>query len=415
MVTYPSDWKITSIEKLGKCYSGLSGKSADDFGTGSSNYITFLNVLKNIKVDIDALEKVSILSGENQNAVKKGDLFFNISSETPDEVGMCAALLTDLNNVYLNSFCFGYRLYDTSVLSPLFASYFFNSIYGRQLMSLYAQGSTRYNLSKSSFIKMEIPVPSIKEQQAITSVLSDFDEHIDNLTKLIEKKKAIRDGALEDLVSGRTRLDGFNGEWVEMTLEDICVPNGLVRGPFGGSLKKEMFVSKGNKVYEQRNAIYKSVRIGDYYISNGKYNELSRFAVKADDFIVSCSGTIGKIFKIPKQYKRGIINQALLKISIDQTKCNLNYFYKYFEWDKFQDSIIDNTQGGAMKNLVGMDIFRKTVILMPRDITEQKAIAQIISAMDEEIESLKIEKEKMIQIKEGAMDDLLTGRVRLNV
>ena len=255
----------------------------------------------------------------------------------------------------------------------------------------------------------------LKEQQTIASVLSDFHEHIDNLTELIEKKKAIRDGALEDLVSGRTRLDGFNGEWVEMTLEDICVPNGLVRGPFGGSLKKEMFVSKGNKVYEQRNAIYKSVRIGDYYISNGKYNELSRFAVKADDFIVSCSGTIGKIFKIPKQYKRGIINQALLKISIDQTKCNLNYFYKYFEWDKFQDSIIDNTQGGAMKNLVGMDIFRKTVILMPRDITEQKAIAQIISAMDEEIESLKIEKEKMIQIKEGAMDDLLTGRVRLNV
>lgn len=277
-------------------------------------------------------------------------------------------------------------------------------------------GGTRAKLNGKTLKNIEVTLPErLKEQQTIASVLSDFHEHIDNLTELIEKKKAIRDGALEDLVSGRTRLDGFNGEWVEMTLEDICVPNGLVRGPFGGSLKKEMFVSKGNKVYEQRNAIYKSVRIGDYYISNGKYNELSRFAVKADDFIVSCSGTIGKIFKIPKQYKRGIINQALLKISIDQTKCNLNYFYKYFEWDKFQDSIIDNTQGGAMKNLVGMDIFRKTVILMPRDITEQKAIAQIISAMDEEIESLKIEKEKMIQIKEGAMDDLLTGRVRLNV
>lgn len=277
-------------------------------------------------------------------------------------------------------------------------------------------GGTRAKLNGKTLKNIEVTLPErLKEQQTIASVLSDFHEHIDNLSELIEKKKAIRDGALEDLVSARTRLDGFNGEWVEMTLEDICVPNGLVRGPFGGSLKKEMFVSKGNKVYEQRNAIYKSVRIGDYYISNGKYNELSRFAVKADDFIVSCSGTIGKIFKIPKQYKRGIINQALLKISIDQTKCNLNYFYKYFEWDKFQDSIIDNTQGGAMKNLVGMDIFRKTVILMPIDITEQKAIAQIISAMDEEIESLKIEKEKMIQIKEGAMDDLLTGRVRLNV
>ena len=277
-------------------------------------------------------------------------------------------------------------------------------------------GGTRAKLNGKTLKNIEVTLPErLKEQQAIASALSDFDEHIDNLTELIEKKKAIREGALDDLVSGRTRLDGFNGEWVEMTLEDICVPNGLVRGPFGGSLKKEMFVSKGNKVYEQRNAIYKSVRIGDYYISNEKYDELSRFAVKEDDFIVSCSGTIGKIFKIPKQYKRGVINQALLKISIDQAKCNLNYFYKYFEWDKFQDSIIDNTQGGAMKNLVGMDVFRKTVILMPRDIAEQKAIAQIISAMDEEIESLKIEKEKMIRIKEGAMGDLLTGRVRLKV
>ncbi len=275
-------------------------------------------------------------------------------------------------------------------------------------------GQTKFN--KTALAKISIVIPEcFSEQQAIASVLSDFDEHIDNLSELIEKKKAIRDGALEELFSGAVRLAGFDDEWVEKTLEDIAMPNGLVRGPFGGSLKKESFVSKGNKVYEQRNAIYKSIKIGDYYVTDEKYNELSRFAVKEDDFIVSCSGTIGKIYKIPKQYERGIINQALLKISIDKTKCDLDYFYKYFEWDKFQDNIIDNTQGGAMKNLVGMEVFRNTLILMPEDINEQKAIAQIIIAMDEEIEALKIEMEKIIQIREGAMDDLLTGRVRLKI
>ena len=105
----------------------------------------------------------------------------------------------------------------------------------------------------------------------------------------------------------------------------------------------------------------------------------------------------------------------MLKISLDKTKCDLDYFYKYFEWDKFQDNIIDNTQGGAMKNLVGMDVFRKTLIRIPKDINEQKAIAQIIKAMDEEIEVLEIEKAKIESIKEGAMDDLLTGRVRLKI
>ncbi len=277
-------------------------------------------------------------------------------------------------------------------------------------------GGTRAKLNGKIFRSIEITLPkSLKEQQTIASVLSDFDEHIKNLTQLIEKKKAIRDGALEELLSGTVRLAGFDGKWFEKPLEDIALPNGLVRGPFGGSLKKEFFVSKGNKVYEQRNAIYKSIKIGDYYITDEKFNELSRFAVKEDDFIVSCSGTIGKIYKIPKQHKKGIINQALLKISLDKTKCDLDYFYKYFEWDKFQDNIIDNTQGGAMKNLVGMDVFRKTLIRIPKDINEQKAIAQIIKAMDEEIEVLEIEKAKIESIKEGAMDDLLTGRVRLKI
>jgi type I restriction enzyme S subunit len=285
-----------------------------------------------------------------------------------------------------------------------------NEIYDAQT------GGAQPHIHPKDIYKLSIVYTSdVSEQQAIASILSDFDEHINNLTKLIEKKKNIRDGALEELLSGTSKLAGFDGEWVEKTLEDIAMPNGLVRGPFGGSLKKEVFVSKGNKVYEQKNAIYKSIKIGDYYITDEKYNELSRFAVKEDDFIVSCSGTIGKIYKIPKQHKRGIINQALLKISLDKTKCDLDYFYKYFEWDKFQDNIIDNTQGGAMKNLVGMDVFRKTLIRMPKDLDEQKAIAKIIIAMDEEIEALEIEKAKIEGIKEGAMDDLLTGRVRLKI
>ena len=410
MVTYPSDWEKVQLANL-----IIKGGSGGTPNTSKEEYykgkIPFLSITDTTNSNgyIYKTEKSISELGLNSSAawiVPAEALTLAMYAS----VGKVAILKKDI----ATSQAF-YNMIFSDLGTRDFVYYYLKKFDRDNLWNPLISTGTQANLNAKKIRNLEIFLPPLPEQQAIASALSDFDEHIDNLSDLIEKKKAIRDGALEDLVSGRTRLDGFNGEWVEMTLEDICVPNGLVRGPFGGSLKKEMFVSKGNKVYEQRNAIYKSVRIGDYYISNGKYNELSRFAVKADDFIVSCSGTIGKIFKIPKQYKRGIINQALLKISIDQTKCNLNYFYKYFEWDKFQDSIIDNTQGGAMKNLVGMDIFRKTVILMPRDITEQKAIAQIISAMDEEIESLKIEKEKMLQIKEGAMDDLLTGRVRLKV
>ena len=349
------------------------------------------------------------MSGENQNAVKKGDLFFNTSSETPDEVGMCAALLSDLNNVYLNSFCFGYRLYDTSVLSPLFASYFFNSIYGRQLMSLYAQGSTRYNLSKSSFIKMEIPVPSIKKQQAITSVLSDFDEHIDNLTELIEKKKAIREGALDDLLSGRTRINGFDVEWIESTIEDSTkeiitggTPSTKVNKYWGGSIPWLASTEIHQKIITRATKNITKI---------GLNNSSAKMAPK-DSVLIALAGqgkTRGTAAFLA--YPMALNQSLAALVAADETDSKFLYYLienMYVELRELSSG--DGGRGGLNKTLI-----KNINIRLPREIKEQQAIASVLTAMDEEIESLETEKEKMMQIKEGAMDDLLTGRVRLKV
>jgi type I restriction enzyme S subunit len=201
--------------------------------------------------------------------------------------------------------------------------------------------------------------------------------------------------------------------WSLTQLEDICIPKGLVRGPFGGALKKECFVENGYKVYEQKNAIYRDVDLGVYFVDHKLYNSLKRFALKPRDFIVSCSGTIGRIFQIPDNAKEGIINQALLKITTDRNIVDDSYFFQYFDWDRFQSKIIDNTQGGAMQNLVGMDIFRKTEIPLP-PLPEQKAIAQVLSTADAAIQTT----EKLIAQnelrKKWLMQQLLTGKKRLN-
>lgn len=202
-------------------------------------------------------------------------------------------------------------------------------------------------------------------------------------------------------------------KWCARQLQNICIPGGLVRGPFGGSLKKEMFQNSGKKVYEQRNAIYKSAKIGNYYITDDKYRELIRFSVLPGDFIVSCSGTIGKIFRIPQNAPQGVINQALLKITLDQSICDPEYFYKYFEWNRFQNAITDDTQGGAMKNLVGMDKFRKTEITMPQNVSEQKEIAESLSKITVYIENLAMLIEKKRGIRDGALEDLICQRTRL--
>jgi len=211
----------------------------------------------------------------------------------------------------------------------------------------------------------------------------------------------------------QTEIGVIPEDWDIAKLEDIVEASaGLVRGPFGGSLKKEHFVKNGYKVYEQKNAIYSTKEIGEYYISDEKYNELKRFEVKEGDFIVSCSGTIGKIYQIPKNAPKGIINQALLKISIDSTKTNKIFFLVIFKWNKFQSKIIDSTQGGAMKNLVGMEIFRKTLLPLPPK-QEQKAIATALSDVDSLITSLEELITKKEAIKTATMQQLLTGKKRL--
>lgn len=202
---FDREWDDYTIGKMGEFYSGLSGKSKKDFDCGDAYYITFLNVLSNVKIDTSILASVDVRKNESQNSVRKGDLFFNTSSETPEEVGMCAVLDEELENTYLNSFCFGFRLFDNTH-EPLFLSYYLNSSIGRKIMSVLAQGATRYNLSKNNFAETIIKLPTKEEQTAIASILSDMDNEIEVLEQKLEKTRQIKQGMMQQLLTGKIRL-----------------------------------------------------------------------------------------------------------------------------------------------------------------------------------------------------------------
>jgi type I restriction enzyme S subunit len=201
-------------------------------------------------------------------------------------------------------------------------------------------------------------------------------------------------------------------DWCTKPLEELCGVGGLVRGPFGGALKKEFFVERGFKVYEQKNAIYRDTELGSYFVDEDRYRELRRFEVRAGDFIVSCSGTIGRIFQIPEDAPPGIINQALLRIRIDRQVIDEAFFYYVFDWSQFQQRIIDNTQGGAMQNLVGMDVFRKVALPVP-PLDEQKAIANLLGDIDTLIKKVYELINKKRSIVLGAIQQLVTANIRL--
>ena len=196
---FEGEWKKVVIGNIGSTYSGLSGKGKEDFGIGEAKYITFLNVLTNAQIDTSILENVDIKESEHQNEVKKGDLFFNTSSETPEEVGMCSVLDEEVDNVYLNSFCFGFRITNSCVY-PKYIAYLMRSKVGRRIMSILAQGATRFNLSKKYLCKAEIPIPtSLAEQQAIASYFTSLDHQISLQTQRLEKLKQIKSACLDKM------------------------------------------------------------------------------------------------------------------------------------------------------------------------------------------------------------------------
>ncbi|EAI8172505.1 hypothetical protein CTP78_01455 [Campylobacter upsaliensis] len=166
--------------------------------------------------------------------------------------------------------------------------------------------------------------------------------------------------------------------WAWVKLGDICE---MKKGPFGSAITKDMFIPNGNnavKIYEQKNAIQKSETLGEYYISLEHFEKLKQFEVFENDIIVSCAGTIGEIFRIPKNAPKGIINQALMKIKLVNEEW-IPYFMIFFDFLIKQKSQ-ENSKGSAIKNIPPLDILKNFTIPLP-PLCEQEYIVQILDTL----------------------------------
>ena len=174
-----------SFSDFGQSYSGLSGKNAEDFGNGYP-FITYMNVYQNQTIDSTDVGLVKIKETEQQSVVRYGDILFTLSSETPEEVGMGAVYLGETYPLYLNSFCFGIHITDEAKIYPPFLAYYVSSQSFRKAVYPLAQGSTRFNLQKSDFIKKKFSFPVIEKQRKIYSILNIYSD------KLIVEKQTMR-------------------------------------------------------------------------------------------------------------------------------------------------------------------------------------------------------------------------------
>ena len=174
-------WEQRKLGEIGNTFTGLSGKTKEDFGHGEAKFVTYMNVFSNPIAQLNKTEPIEI--DNKQNQVEYGDVFFTTSSETPDEVGMSSVWLENKGNIYLNSFCFGFRPFVKN--DPYYMAYMLRANRFRKSMTLLAQGISRYNISKIGVMNIDIQLPNNQEQERIGKLFSE----IDNLITLHQRKK----------------------------------------------------------------------------------------------------------------------------------------------------------------------------------------------------------------------------------
>ena len=292
--------------------------------------------------------------------LRSGDL---LVARMPDPLGRCCVFPGDSMPCV--------TVVDVCVIRPnqhrvdnKYLMHVINAPHGRRGIARHMTGTTRRRVSRKNLSKVEIPVPPLAEQKRITGILDAADA--------LRAKRREALAHLDTLIQS-TFLDMFGDPVTNpMGWEEEHLPNlvskrkhSLKRGPFGGALKKEIFVPEGFKVYEQRNVIYNDFNAGSYFVKKSDYERLIAFKVLPNDLLISCSGTIGRIAAVSVDAAPGIMNQALLKITLDESRMLNTFFLGLWRSQPFEQQVLGMTHGTGIKNMKSMNELKSIKFLAP--------------------------------------------------
>lgn len=406
----PADWSITTLGKVG-LFSKGKGIKKDEVQSDGIPCVRYGELYT--KYDNLITSFHSYISEEiaNQSClIKEGDILFAGSGETREEIGKCAALLYS-DKVYAGG--------DIIILRPAnydstFLGYLLNAPIVVKQKSVKGQGDAVVHIYSSGLSTIKIPVPPKPEQQAIATALSDVDTLISNLDKLITKKKAIKQGAMQRLLKspaqGGQRLPGFEGEWAEIRLGDYADITKLAGFEYSKHFNSyrdggEIIVIRGTNITNNK-LDFTDVKT----IPKSVSQFLKRSQLKKGDLVFAYVGTIGPVCLIQESEKYHL-GPNTARITLSQELDSL-FVFSCFTSPLIAKEIELHTSTGAQPSL-SMTKIRSFKLNVPPTVSEQNAIACILSDIDKEIESLETKKSKYLRIKQGMMQELLTGKTRL--
>jgi type I restriction enzyme S subunit len=276
------------------------------------------------------------------------------------------------------------------------------------------QGAAREFIKQKDFKLLKIPVPPLAEQERIVSRLdklfSRIDQTIAKLQHSQAQTKALWASALDEAFNPYGNRKELPPRWHLVDLGKTCT---FIRGPFGGSLKKAMFVPSGYAVYEQQHAIKDQFTSIRYFVNEEKFNEMKRFELHEGDLIMSCSGTMGKVAIAPAQIQRGIINQALLKLTMGESLLN-TFLLNWMRSGGFTEALNELSSGAAIKNVASVKILKQIQIPLP-PLEEQAKIVAHLDAISERTKALEaatsLQLDQLKALKSSLLDAAFRGQL----
>ncbi len=417
----PEDWEVKTIGGLFSISGGFSS-SRDQLSDEGFCYLHYGDIHKSNKTYINVEEeypeipklKIDIKSISPKSLLNDGDAVFVDASEDDEGASKHVVIRNSRGIPYISGLhTIVLKSNDDSVVN-LYKQFCFQNSNVKKQFKFYAVGTKVTGISKTNIANVQIALPPTKaEQTAIATALSDADALINSLEKLIAKKGDIKQGAMQLLLTGKKRLPGFTGEWGVKRFPDVCW---FQEGP---GVRNNQFTQFGVKLLNGTNIYKGRLLLGntDRFISESEaFGPYAHFLVDAGDIVIACSGiTVDrfdeKVSFVKKEHLPLCMNTSTMRFKTRVTSFHSVYLYYYLMSNEFKRQIGGQATGSAQLNF-GPYHVKRTEITLPRP-QEQIAIAAVLSDMDTEIEALEQKLAKCRLIKQGMMQELLTGKTRL--
>lgn len=332
---------------------------------------------------------------------------------TPALVGECGFTKDAKTGTYLPDRLWQIQNFNKSSFDFVWLNYLLNTKQYRDAVRATATGTSNSmkNISKERMLDIEIPRPPINEQENIAAALSEVDELINLVEKQIDKKKAIKQGAIQELLTGKRRLPGFSGEWRYFNL----MKNSKVKARIGWQgLKKSEYLDSGYALlvtgtdFDDGRVLWD----GCHYVTRSRYEQDRNIQLQNNDILITKDGSLGKAALVQELTKPATLNSGIFVIRPLQDAYDPVFVYQILSSFVFKNFLDRLSAGSTIIHLYQKDV-GKFEFLLPPTIAEQKAIAEALSEMDSDIAALENKLTKYRQVKQGMMQQLLTGKICL--